>query len=72
MTNRTWVRDTYTVSEVDFDHDLKQFEVLRDDEILATITPADLEAQESIVQDLENGECVDGWEDGMGNIVSID
>lgn len=69
---KTWNRGTYVVIEKEFDYDLHQFEVARGDDILATITPGDLKDQEGIIEALDAGEGVDGWEDGMGNVISVD
>lgn len=69
---RTWERENYTVNEVAFDHDLHEFEVVQNDEIVATINPNTLENQAQIIADLDNGEDVDGWEDGNGNTISLD
>ena len=69
---RTWVRNGYKVVEVEFDYDLHQFEVISDNgEIIATITPPDLDNQNEIIKALDAGEDVEGWEDGHGNTISI-
>lgn len=68
---RTWNREGYEVVEVEFDGDLHEFEIIKDDEVIATITPSTIEDMEQIINDLDNGEGVDGWEDGMGNTISI-
>lgn len=68
---RTWNRKGYEVVEVEFDGDLHEFEVVKDGEVIATITPETVEDMEQITKDLDNGEDVDGWEDGMGNTISI-
>lgn len=69
---RVWERNGYKVVEVEFDYDLHQFEVISDNgEIIATITPPDLDNQNEIVKALDAGEDVNGWEDGMGNTISI-
>ena len=69
---RTWERTGYKVKEVEFDHDLHEFVVVRDSgEIVATITPASLDDQDEIIKALDAGDDVDGWEDGMGNTVTI-
>lgn len=68
---RIWKRNGYIVREVEFDGDLHEFEVVRNDEVIATITPATIEDMQQIIEDLDNGEDVDGWEDGMGNVISI-
>lgn len=68
---RTWNRKGYEVVEVEFDGDLHEFEVIKNGEVVATITPDTIEDMEQIIADLDNGEDVDGWEDGMGNTISI-
>ena len=69
---RVWKREGYEVHEVEFDGDLHEFEVVKDGEVVATITPDSIEAMNQIIEDLNNGEDVDGWEDGMGNTINID
>lgn len=69
---RTWEREGYIVVEAAFDHDLHQFEVVQDGETLFTITPPDLESQEQIVEALDAGEDVNGWEDGNGTTIHIE
>lgn len=69
---RTWERKGYEVVEVEFDGDLHEFEVVKNGEVIATITPDTIEDMEQIIKDLDSGEGVDGWEDGMGNTISID
>lgn len=69
---RTWERNGYKVIEVEFDYDLHQFEVVRDNgEIVATITPFDLDDQNDIIKALDAGQGVEGWEDGHGNTITI-
>lgn len=68
---RTWKREGYEVVEKEFDFDLHEFDVVKNGEVIATITPQDLDNQAQIIEDLDNGEDVDGWEDGMGNTISI-
>jgi hypothetical protein len=68
---RTWEREGYYVREVEFDYDLHAFEVIKDNEIIATITPATIEDMNLIISDLDNGEDVNGWEDGNGNTVHV-
>lgn len=70
-TLKTWERDTYTVSMVDYDHDLKAFEVVQGDTV-QTIYPATIEDMQDIIADLDNGDDVNGWEDGMGNTISLE
>lgn len=73
---RVWKYGTYEVREMSFDRDLHQFEVvtLPDtpfEELAHTITPDSLEIQEEIVKDLNNGNGVNGWEDGNGDTIRI-
>lgn len=73
---RTWQREGYKVVEIDFDGDLHEFEIIKqdyieDDELVATITPSTIEDMEQIIMDLDSGEDVVGWEDGKGNTISI-
>lgn len=68
---RTWKRKNYTVEMVDFDYNLKAFEIRQGDKI-QTIYPADIEEMELIIADLDAGEDVAGWEDGLGNMIVID
>lgn len=67
---RTWERDTYTVNEVEFDGDLHEFDVNKNGEVIATITPDSVDAMYEIILDLDNGVDVDGWEDGKGNVIN--
>ena len=67
----TWKRDTYIVEEREFDHDLHSFWVIKGDTLVGKITPDSLEEQEVIIEDLNNGECVNGWEDGFGGTIRI-
>lgn len=70
MELRTWNRSTYTVEMVDYDADLKAFDVVQDGET-QTIYPATIDDMHSIIADLDAGEDVDGWEDGLGNPIGI-
>jgi len=70
MELRTWERKWYTVEMVDHDYDLKAFEVIQGDKV-QTIYPATIEDMEQIIEDLDNGEDVGGWEDGNGNTIVI-
>lgn len=47
-------------------------DVVKNGETIATITPGDIEEMEDIITALDDGEDVDGWEDGMGNTIYID
>lgn len=66
----TWLRDKYIVEMVDYDHDLKAFEVKQGDSI-QTIYPASIKDMNSIIKHLDDGDDVDGWEDGLGNTIVI-
>lgn len=68
---RVWEREGYTVVEKEYDRDLHEFDVVKGGEVVATITPADLNDMARIVEDLDNGADVNGWEDGMGNTISV-
>lgn len=68
---KTWERDSYTVVEVPFDGDLHEFQIVKGEEVIATITPATIEDMKIITKDLDSGKDVNGWEDGMGNTISI-
>ena len=69
---RVWERKNYQVVEDEFDGDLQAFDVMKHGVVIATITPSTVDDMGRIVQDLDNGGCVDGWEDGSGGIVNVD
>ena len=55
-----------------FDFNLHEFDIVLDNgEVVGTITPATLEDMETIISDLDAGEDVNGWEDGMGNTIYV-
>ncbi|KAA0782577.1 hypothetical protein [Bacillus sp. BB56-3] len=68
---RTWEREGYKVVEVEHNFDLHAFDVIKKEEVVATITPNTIEDMNQIIEDLNKGEDVDGWDDGMGNTISI-
>lgn len=68
---KVWERKGYTVEEKEFNYDLHQFVVVKDGEVIATITPETLDDMKQIIEDLDRGEDVNGWEDGNGNTISI-
>lgn len=72
MELKTWKRNGYTVEEQEFDYDLHQFAIVQNGTVVAAITPASLEDMSLIIEDLNNGEDVNGWEDGLGNTIYID
>ena len=68
---RTWKRESYTVEEKEFDFNLREFDVVKNNGVIATITPGGLEEMGEMIKGLDAGECVDGWEDGKGNTIRI-
>ncbi|ERH97531.1 hypothetical protein [Bacillus thuringiensis] len=68
---KTWEREGYRVVETEFDRDLHTFDVIKGEEVIATITPNTIEDMNQIIKDLDSGEEVNGWEDGMGNTIWI-
>lgn len=69
---RTWERENYYVAEEAFDHDLHKFVIYsNDDEVFGEIYPNSIEDMETVIDDLDNGADVDGWEDGQGNTIKI-
>lgn len=73
MELRTWGRNGYSVTEVEFDGDLHEFMVIKEGgDVIATITPDSIESMNQIIEDLDEGADVDGWEDGKGNVISIE
>lgn len=69
---RTWERKNYTVEERELDYDLHEFAVIQNGEIIGIIVPDTIEVMEQIIDDLDNGEDVTSWEDGMGNTIYIE
>lgn len=69
---KTWKRNGYRVIEKPFDGDLHIFDVIRDNgELIDTIIPATIKDMKAIIKDLDNGDCVDGWENGNGSTIRI-
>ena len=72
--NTTWETENVVVELVRFDHDLHRFAVMsKDFKFLGYITPAVIEDMESIITDLNSGNCPisDAWEDGNGNVCTM-
>jgi len=69
---RTWKRENYTVEEREFDYSLHCFAVVQDDKEDQIITPGSIKEMNSIIKFLDDGEGVDGWEDGQGNTIYTD
>lgn len=59
------------VVEKEFDYDLNEFEVYYKDKLIGTITPDSVETMEDIKSALDRGESPIGWEDGMGNTITL-
>ena len=69
---RTWKREGYKIVEKAFNFNLHEFDIVLDNgEVVGTITPATLDDMKTIVADLDAGEDVNGWEDGMGNTIYV-
>jgi len=68
---RTWEYEDYVVKEKEFDCDLHEFDVVKNGEIVATITPGSLDEMEVLVNFLNHGYCVSALEDGKGNAINI-
>lgn len=68
---KVWERKGYKVEEVSFDGDLHAFKIIKDNEVLATITPDSIGVMNVIIEDLDAGEDVNGWDDGMGNTIAV-
>ena len=68
---REWTREGYRVIETEFDGDLHEFKIMRGADVLYTITPPNVEDMQAIIEDLDAGEDVNGWEDGNGNHISL-
>ena len=69
---REWKRDGYKIEEREHDYDLHVFAVIVDGKKDQIITPDSIEAMTSIIADLDNGDDVQGWEDGVGNTIYTD
>lgn len=68
---RVWHRRNYIVEEVEFALDLHAFNVIYDDTIIATIIPGTIEEMHQIIEQLDNGEEVEGWKNGLGETIII-
>lgn len=72
---KTWETKLVTVQEVAFEHDLHAFDVYnKEGKLLGGIYPDDIDAMQSLIDDLNGGSCpiADHWEDGMGNTCNLD
>lgn len=52
---RIWEREGYRVEERPLDHDLHEFDVVKDGEVIATITPFDVDEMRRIIEALDAG-----------------
>jgi hypothetical protein len=71
---KEWKRKGYSVVEEPFDHDLHCFSIVQQRTVpvsLCTITPATIEDMNEMKKALDAGESVQGWEDGMGNVINL-
>lgn len=70
-TLRTWNRKGYTVEEREFDYNLHKFVVIQEDAEDQEIVPDSIEVMKEIIHALDNGEDVDGWENGNGETIKV-
>ena len=68
---KTWKRSNYMVEEQEHDYCLHKFVVTQADEVVYEIVPDDREVMAKIIKALDNGEEINGWEDGNGNTIKI-
>lgn len=78
MTYNTWTErndngDIIRINEIDHDYDCHAFGVINETTgvEIGTIYPNDVDQTDSLRYDLNHGESVHGWEDGMGNTINI-
>ncbi|APC48308.1 hypothetical protein BME96_09070 [Virgibacillus halodenitrificans] len=69
---KIWVREGYEIKEIKSQGNLHEFEVVKGSEVVATIAPADVYDMEMIKADLDDGDDVNGWDDGKGNTINVD
>lgn len=68
---KIWERDGYIVEEREFDYDLHRLSVIVDGVELYEIIPSDIDNMKDMMEELDNGADVEGWEDGQGNTIRI-
>jgi hypothetical protein len=68
---RIWERDGYKVIEQDLDFYLRQFAVVVEGKKVQIISPRNIESMLSIIDALNAGADVNGWEDGKGSIIHV-
>lgn len=69
---KKWYRNGYFVQEVSFNFALHEFQIIRHAKVIHTITPETIEDMNRIIEALDAGEDVNGWEDGNGQTISIE
>ena len=69
---RTWERGYYKVVEIEHNYGLHAFEVVQDGKVISAIWPDDEEAMQHIINELDAGADVNGWENGMGGTVHVE
>lgn len=63
--------DDVTIEEIGHDYDLHAFQVSYLGEVIGTIYPDTIEQMDEIVTALNSNESPIGWEDGMGETISV-
>lgn len=63
--------DFIAIEEIEHDYDLHAFRVSYLGELIGTIYPDTIEQMDEIVTALDNNESPIGWEDGMGETISV-
>lgn len=71
---RTWTINSITIIEQAHDHDLHSFAVYHGGDYLGTIYPDSVDDMRQCIAALDNGAdpIADGWEDGNGNVCTLD
>jgi len=69
---KIWERNEYAVVEKEFDYELHEFDVVIGEKVVATITPGSIDEMNEIIESLDNGECVNGWDNGLGETIYIE
>lgn len=69
---KKWYRNGYFVQEVSFNFALHEFQIIRHAKVIHTITPETVEDMNRIIEALDAGEDVNGWENGSGETIAIE
>lgn len=68
----TWIRENCEIREVDCDADRHTFEVFdTTGNYMGVIDADDADQTREIASQLNNGEDIEGWEDGHGNTIDF-